>query len=312
MALRGEKIFQIKKLTYLSGFIGNTPLLKLDPDHWGTGAVDVYAKAEWFNLGGSVKARPVLRMISDAIQKDQLHEGMTLLDATSGNTGIAIAMIAAALGYKSELIMPRNVSQERISILKAYGANVVLTDPIGGTEETRKVAKEKHQSDPNHYYYLDQFNNPANWKAHYETTGNELIKELGSNMSHFVACIGTGGTLVGTSRRLKDYNSSIKVVAVQPDSTLHGIEGIRYLDLTKKQGIFDPSCKDLTFNITTEHAQTYTKLLAEKEGLLVGTSSGAALAACLNLARDLKRGTIVTVFPDSGEKYLSDKYWDEE
>jgi cysteine synthase B len=295
----------------LPDLIGNTPLLRLDSQAWDLGRVEIYAKAEWFNPGGSVKDRPVLWMIKDAMERGHLRRGMTVLDATSGNTGIAIAMLGAAMGFRTKLVLPANASKERKSILKSFGAELVLTDPLGGTDVAQRVARMIYEADPKRHFFLDQYNNPANWRAHYETTGVEILRQTGGEVAHFVAGLGTGGTLVGTGRRLKEYNPSIQIIGVQPDSPLHGIEGLKHMESSLKPGIFDPSIQDREFFVETEEAQRHARLLAQREGLLVGTSSGAALAACLRLAEELREGKIVTVFPDAGERYLSEAYWEE-
>ncbi len=297
-------------LRQLPDLIGNTPLLKLDGKAWDLGRVQIRAKAEWFNPGGSVKDRPVLWMIRDAIERGLLRPGMTLLDATSGNTGIAIGMLGAAMGFRTKLILPANASKERKAILRSFGAELVLTDPLGGTDVAQRVAKKIFRSDPEGHFYLDQYNNPANWRAHYDSTGPEILRQAGE-VTHFVAGLGTGGTLVGIARRLKEHSPAIQVSGVQPASALHGIEGLKHMESSVKPGIFDPSFVDREFFVETEEAQDYARMLAKREGLLVGTSSGAALAASLRLARELREGTIVTIFPDGGERYLSEAYWEE-
>ncbi len=294
-----------------SELIGDTPLLKLKGQAWGLDSVDIYAKAEWFNPGGSVKDRPVLWMIRDAVGRGRLRQGMTLLDATSGNTGIAIAMLGTAMGFKTKLVMPANASRERQAILRSYGAELVLTDPLGGTDVAQRVAEKIHRSDTTGTFLLDQYNNPANWKAHYEGTAVEILQQTGGEITHFVAGIGTGGTLVGTGRRLKEHDPSIRVVGVQPASPLHGIEGLKHMESSRRPGIYDSTVQDMEVMVETEEAQRHAKLLAKKEGLLVGTSSGAALVACLSLAREIPDGRIVTIFPDKGERYLSERYWEE-
>ncbi len=296
----------------LSKLIGNTPMLRLNDELWGLEGVDIHAKAEWFNPGGSVKDRPVLWMIRDAVERGQLSEDMTLLDATSGNTGIAIAMLGAAMGFKTKLVIPANASQERQSILRSYGAELVLTDPLGGTDVAQRVAEKIRRSDPEGTFYLDQYNNPANWRAHYEGTAEEILRQMDGEITHFVAGVGTSGTLVGIGRRLKEYDPSIRVVGVQPATPLHGIEGLKHMESSLRPGIFDSSVQDMEYTVETEEAQEYAKLLAKREGFLVGTSSGAALVACLRLAEEMTEGRIVTIFPDKGERYLSESYWEEE
>ncbi len=291
--------------------IGNTPLLPLRAESWGLEGVAVYAKAEWFNPGGTVKDRPALWMIRAALDEGIYRKGMTLLDATSGNMGIALAMLGAALGIPTKLVLPSNVSRTRQNILRSYRATLVSSDPLAGTDGAQRVARRIHAKDPAAYLYLDQYNNAANMTAHHESTGPEILNQTGGEVTHFVAGVGTGGTLVGVGRRLKEENASIQIVGFQPAEPLHGIEGLKHMETSLKPGIFDPSIQDKALLVETEEAQRYARLLAEREGLLVGTSSGAALAAALRVAEDLQEGTIVTVFPDAGERYLSERYWEE-
>ncbi|MFQ6012389.1 MAG: PLP-dependent cysteine synthase family protein [Thermoplasmata archaeon] len=295
----------------LAALIGNTPLIRLDPDAWDLGRVTLHAKAEWFNPGGSVKDRPALWMIRDALQRDGLRPGVTLLDATSGNTGIALAMLGAALHVPTKLVLPANASRARQTMMRSFGAELVLTDPLAGTDGAQRVARRIRTADPDAYFYVDQYNNPANWTAHYESTGTEILDQTGGRLTHFVAGVGTGGTLVGTARRLKEHDASVQVVGVQPAEPLHGIEGLKHMETSLKPGVFDPTLQDATIFVETEEAQRYTRLLARREGLLVGTSSGAALAASLRVAEGLREGAVVTVFPDAGERYLSERYWEE-
>lgn len=295
----------------LAGLIGNTPLLPLRATAWELGGVTLYAKAEWFNPGGSVKDRPALWMIRDALRRNALRPGMTLLDATSGNTGIALSMLGAALGFPTQLVLPANASRERQGIMRSFGAELVLTDPLAGTDGAQRVARRIEKSNPEAYLYVDQYNNPANWRAHYEGTGAEILRQTEGGLTHFVAGVGTGGTVVGAGRRLKEDHASVRVIGVQPAGPLHGIEGLKHMESSVQPGVFDPTVLDAELFVETEEAQQYARLLAEKEGLLVGTSSGAALAASLQVAKDLQEGTIVTVFPDGGERYLSEQYWEE-
>ncbi|CUU04649.1 cysteine synthase [Candidatus Kryptobacter tengchongensis] len=234
-----------------------------------------------------------------------------IIDATSGNTGIAYAMIGSVLGYKVKLALPSNASPERKKILKAYGAELIFTDPLEGTDGAQKVVKEIVEKDPERYFYPDQYNNSANWRAHYETTAVEIINQTGGKLTHFVAGLGTTGTFVGTAKRLKEFNPKIKTVAVQPDSPLHGIEGLKHLPTAIVPGIFEPDLVDELIEVSTEESYKMVKLLAKKEGLFVGVSSGAVMSACLKLAEEIEEGLIVTVFPDSGFKYLSEKFWEE-
>jgi cysteine synthase B len=282
--------------------------------------VEVYVKAEWFNPGGSVKDRPALNMILAGERAGALTEEKTLIDATSGNTGIAYAMIGSALGYKVLLALPSNASIERQKILRAYGAELILTDPLEGTDGAQRVVKDLVRADPEKYFFPDQYDNPANWEAHYRTTAAEIIQQTGGRLTHFVAGLGTTGTFVGVSRRLKEHDPRIRCISFQPDSPLHGIEGLKHMATAIVPGIYDPHLADENFEVSTEEAYEMVKLLARQEGLFVGISSGAAMAVSLRLARELSgdcgtppgsSSVIVTVFPDGGEKYLSERPWDE-
>jgi S-sulfo-L-cysteine synthase (O-acetyl-L-serine-dependent) len=292
--------------------IGRTPLLqlrRLAPDRPG---VEIYAKAEFQNPGGSVKDRAARAILEDAEARGLLHPGSTILDATSGNTGIAYAMIAAAHGYRLKLCMPENVTPERLRILRAYGADVVLTSAMEGSDGAIREARRLHELFPDRYFYADQYNNPANWRAHYETTGPEIIEQTGGRITHFVAGLGTSGTFVGTSRRLREYHPGVRLISVQPDSPLHGIEGLKHMESAIVPGIYDPVLADEDVRITTERAHALTRRLATEEGLLVGASSGAALAAALDVAAGAREAVIVVVFPDSGTRYLTENFWKEE
>ena len=302
------------------GLIGNTPLLKLTHVARVCAPVEIYAKAEWFNPGGSVKDRPALNMILEGEQTGALRPGKVILDATSGNTGIAYAMIGANRGYEVSLCLPANASPERKHILRAYGANLILTDPDLQTDGAIQKARELYGSDPELYFYPDQYNNAANWQAHYKTTGPEIIRQTGGRLTHFVSGLGTSGTFVGTSRRLREFNPNIRLISFQPDSGFHGLEGMKHMATALVPGIYDPKLADQDLAVTTEDAYRMVKALARKEGMLVGVSSGAALAACFQVAKGLKEGVkegpkeglIVTVFPDSGDKYLSERFWEDD
>jgi len=285
------------------GLIGNTPLLRIRRMSPANEAVEIYAKAEWFNPGGSVKDRPALSMITDAERSGELTKDKTIIDATSGNTGIAYAMIGSALGYKVALALPANASQERKNALMAYGADVILTDPLTGTDGAQQRVRELVAADPEKYFYPDQYNNPANWKAHYRTTAKEIWEQTNHRVTHFVAGLGTTGTFVGTSKRLKEFNPNIVCISFQPDSPLHGLEGLKHLKTTIVPGIYDPSIADDQLAISTEEAYEMVSHLAREEGLFVGISSGAALAASLKVASNLKSGIIIAIFPDSGARY---------
>jgi cysteine synthase B len=287
--------------------VGNTPLVKLSrvipPDV--SPKVEIYAKLESFNPGGSVKDRPALSMFLDAIHRGLIKEGKVVIDATSGNTGIALAMVGACLGVPVELAMPANVSEERKRIIKAFGAKVYLTDPLEGTDGAILFVREKVQREPERYVYLDQYNNPANWKAHFYSTGIEIWHQTGGRITHLVAGIGTGGTVMGTGRRLKVFNPDIQVIGVQPAYPFHGIEGLKHIESSIKPGIFDETFLDRTIFVETEPAYEMTKRLAREEGILAGQSCGAALHAAIELAKELEEGLIVVIFPDGGEKYLT-------
>jgi cysteine synthase B len=291
--------------------VGNTPLLRLRRFERADGRVQLYAKAEWKNPGGSVKDRAAAAMILDGERKGLLVGGRTVLDATSGNTGIAYAMIGAARGYPVKLCMPENVTPERKRILRAYGAELVFTDPMEGSDGAIRRVREIYAADPDRYYYPDQYSNPANWQAHYETTGPEILAQTDGAVTHFVAGLGTSGTFIGTGRFLKERAPSVTLVSVQPDTALHGLEGLKHMETAIVPGIYDASLADVDMRVGTEESYTLTKRLALEEGLLVGISSGAALAAGLRVAEPLDAGVVVMVFADGGEKYLSERFWEE-
>jgi len=290
--------------------IGNTPLLPLRRIAPRSSRVEIYAKAEFQNPGGSVKDRAAQAIVHEAERRGLLREGSTILDATSGNTGIAYAMIAAARGYRLLLCVPQNVTPERLRMLKAYGAEVVLTSGMEGTDGAIAEARRLHALDPERYFYADQYNNDANWLAHYATTGPEILAQTEGRVTHFVAGLGTSGTFVGTGRFLRKHRPGVRLVSIQPDSPLHGIEGLKHMPTAIVPGIYDAALADENVTISTEQAQTFTRRLAKEEGMLVGVSSGAALAASLDLATRLDDGIIVTVFPDSGARYLTERFWE--
>ncbi len=292
--------------------VGNTPLLRLERIARAYQPVEICVKAEWFNPGGSVKDRPALNMILGGERSGALRPGKVILDATSGNTGIAYAMIGASRRYHVQLCLPSNASRERKQILRAYGAEMVLTDPALGSDGAIQEARALYQKDPERYFYPDQYNNDANWKAHYESTGPEIIRQTGGQLTHFVAGLGTSGTFMGTGRRLREFNPAIRLISFQPDSGFHGLEGLKHMATAIVPGIYDPGLADENLEVSTEEAQRLVCALAREEGLLVGISSGAALAACFQVARRLTQGKIVTIFPDSGDKYLSERFWEEE
>jgi S-sulfo-L-cysteine synthase (O-acetyl-L-serine-dependent) len=291
--------------------VGNTPLIKMRHLTANTGGVAIYAKAEWFNPGGSVKDRPALNMILEGERNGQLTRDKIILDATSGNTGIAYGWLGAARGYRVKLALPQNASEERKKILRTYGVELVLTSPLEGSDGAIREARRLYAENPDLYFYADQYNNPANWRAHYETTALEIWEQTGGQITHFVAGLGTSGTFVGVSRRLKELNPQIECISFQPDSPFHGLEGLKHMETAIVPGIYDPTIADATYEISTEAAHDFTRRLGRQEGLLVGISAGAALAASLKVASQLASGVIVTVFPDSADKYLSERFWDE-
>lgn len=271
--------------------------------------VEVYIKAEWFNPGGSVKDRPVRRIIADAEHDGRLTPDRTIIDSSSGNAGIAYAMIGAAKGYRVGLVMPENVSEERKRILNALGADVQYSDPLEGSDGAILVVRRIVQADPQRYFFGDQYNNPSNPNAHYDTTGPEIFAQTDGAITHFVAGLGTSGTLVGAGRRLRELNPQIEIVAVEPDSGLHGIEGLKHMATAIVPGIYDPSVHHRKIPVRTEAAYVTARQLARQEGLLVGQSSGAAMVGAMEVARTLRKGVIVVVFPDAGDRYLSTALW---
>ena len=289
--------------------IGRTPLLRLRRLGSDLRGVELYAKAEFQNPGGSVKDRAAAAILDRAEASGALRGGKIILDATSGNTGIAYAMIAAVRGYRLKLCVPGNVTAERLRTLRAYGAEVVITNPMEGSDGAIREARRLYAEQPDRYYYADQYNNDANWRAHYDTTGVEILEQTDGRITHFVAGLGTSGTFVGTARRLRDYSSAIQVISVQPDSPLHAIEGLKHMETAIVPGIYDPTIADRDMRVSTERAHELTRRLASEEGLLVGVSSGAALAAALEVASTIREGVIVTIFPDSGTRYLTESFW---
>ena len=294
--------------------IGNTPLLRLERIARDFPNIEVLGKAEWLNPGGSVKDRAASNIVAQARAAGKLGPGKTLLDSTSGNTGIAFAMIGAALGFPVTLCMPENVSVERKRIVHAYGTHVIFTDPGEGSDGAIREARELYAQHPDKYFYADQYSNDANWQAHYHGTANEIWQQSEGRVTHFVAMLGTSGTFVGTSRRLKELNPAIKCVSLQPDSPFHGIEGAKHMASAIVPKIYDPTIADEDLGIATEDAYTMTIRLAREEGLLVGISAGAAVTGCLRVAQRLRkdeRAVFVTILPDSGDKYLSERFWEE-
>jgi cysteine synthase B len=314
---------ELQQATEIVDLIGYTPLIRLRrvtrdlPD-----GIEIYGKAEWFNPGGSVKDRPAWNIVRTAIERGELRGGRRLLDATSGNTGIAFAMIGAALGFCVTLCVPANVSTERKRILKAYGAEVIYTDPLESSDGAIRKARALYAQHPDRYYYADQYNNPANWQAHYETTGVEIWQQTEGRITHFVAGLGTTGTFVGVGRRLREYRRDIQLIALQPDSPFHGLEGLKHLETAIVPGIYDPTLADANLAISTEDAYAMARRLAREEGLLVGVSAAAAVVGSLRVAEAILRdaetrgiephAVIVTILCDSADKYLSERFWDDE
>jgi cysteine synthase B len=291
--------------------VGNTPLLELSGISREVPGVRIVGKAEWYNPGGSVKDRPALWMIRDGEKSGLLTPEKTIIDATSGNTGIAYAWIGASLGYKVKLCMPKNASEERKKILRAYGVEVVLTDPGEGSDGAIREARRLYAEDPERYFYPDQYKNPANPRSHYESTAPEIWEQTDGELTHFVAGLGTSGTFVGTATRLREYNPEIKVVSFEPDSPFHGLEGMKHMASAIVPEIYDPTIADQNLGTPTEDAYDMVKRLAREEGILVGISAGAAVATSLRVAQDLESGVVVTVLCDSADKYLSESFWEE-
>jgi cysteine synthase B len=291
--------------------VGNTPLLELENISREVPGVTILGKAEWYNPGGSVKDRPALWMIRDGEKSGRLGPGKVILDATSGNTGIAYAWIGASLGYKVRLCMPRNASEERKKILRAYGVDMLLTDPGEGSDGAIREARRLYAKEPEKYFYPDQYKNPANLRAHYESTAPEIWEQTDGEITHFVAGLGTSGTFVGAAWRFKEYNPEIKVISFEPDSPFHGLEGMKHMASAIVPEIYDPTIADENLGASTEEAYEMVKRLAREEGILVGLSAGAAVATSLRVAREIESGVIVTVFPDGADKYLSESFWEE-
>ena len=311
MAIQSATSAPHSGVSSLPDLIGNTPLLRLN--HLNPNPkVEIYAKAEWANPGGSVKDRPALKMIREAEHAGLLTKEKTIIDATSGNTGIAYAMIGAALGYKVELCLPQNASAERKRILQAYGARVVLTDPMSGTDGAILEVRRRVAESPDKYVYLDQYNNPANWQSHYETTGIEIFQQTAGRITHFVAGLGTSGTFVGVSRRLRELKPEARLISMQPDSPYHGLEGMKHMPTAIVPGIYDPTLADEELEVMTEDAHAMVRQLAKREGWFVGVSAAANIVAALKVAEQLEQGVIVTILCDGGSRYLSEKFWTEE
>ncbi len=313
-SVRAEKSHDRIGQTVLE-LIGNTPLVRLTRVGREFPNVEFYAKAEWYNPGGSVKDRPALSMIQAGLASGALRHGKTIIDATSGNTGIAYAMIGAALSYPVKLCLPDSASHERKRILNALGAELVITSGDEGTDGAIRRVHEIVASDPDKYFYPDQYSNPANWQAHYRTTAKEIWEQIGARITHFVAALGTSGTFVGASRRLKELNPSIRCISLQPDAAFHGLEGWKHMQTALRPAIYDDTLADENLEVATEEAYRLVKRIAREEGLLVSPSAAAALLGCFQVAKGLardERAVIVTVFADSASKYLTERFWDEE
>lgn len=295
--------------------IGNTPLVRLNKVSRDLHGIQILAKAEWTNPAGSVKDRPAASIVQDAQARGLLTPGKTLLDATSGNTGIAFAMLGAALGFPVHLAMPSNVSPERKRILKAYGATIDWTDPDQSSDGAIRRARELAGNHPDRFFYADQYSNDANWMAHYRTTAPEIWSQTAGQVTHFVAGLGTSGTFMGTSRRLKEFNPAVQVISFQPDSPFHGLEGMKHMASAIVPAIYNPHLADRNLEIETEAAHAMARRLAREEGLLVGISAAAAVVASLRVAREEaaagRSSVIVTILPDNADKYLSERFWDE-
>jgi cysteine synthase B len=313
MITEAEIALQIPRRFDLEAQIGNTPLLRLGrltrdlPE-----GVEVFVKAEHLNPGGSVKDRPALAMILDGESSGRLYPGKIILDATSGNTGIAYAMLGAARGYAVTLCLPANAGEARKRILKIHGAEIIETDPLQGSDGAQLLAREMAARNPAKFFYADQYNNDANWRAHYETTGPEIWEQTCGRITHFVAGLGTCGTFTGVGRRLRELSPSARLISMEPDSPIHGLEGLKHLPTSRMPGIFDPTLADDTVEVATEEAQAMTRRLAREEGLFVGVSAGANVVAALALARELPPDSVVvTILCDGGERYMSERFWTE-
>ena len=305
-----ERLREPKVIHSVLDLIGDTPLLEIRKIAEGISpGVKIFAKLEGFNPGGSVKDRPALKMIQEGIQSGKLTPGKTIIDSTSGNTGIALAMIGRVLGYPVELVVPSNVSVERKRIIDAYGAKVTYSDPLEGSDGAIRLCREILHQSPEKYFKPDQYFNPMNSQAHYETTGPEIYRQTGGQITHFIAGIGTSGTIMGTGRYLKEKNPRIRVIAIEPEDALHGLEGLKYMATSIVPGIYHEEELDEKFPASTEDAYAMVYRLSQEEGILVGQSSGAAMHATMQIARKLRSGVLVTVFPDFGDKYLTTNLW---
>lgn len=305
-----EEVRAPKRVESVLDLIGDTPVLELRKLTEGISpGVRIFAKLEGFNPGGSVKDRAAWRMVRDGIESGKLAKGKTILDSTSGNTGIALAMVGAVLGYPVELVMPSNVSAERKRIIGAFGAKVILSDPLEGSDGAIRLCRKILEQNPQRYFKPDQYFNPMNAQAHYETTGPEIYRQTRGEITHFIAGIGTGGTIMGVGRYLRERNPRIRVIAVEPDDALHGLEGLKHMASSIVPGIYHEEELDDKIPVATEAAYAMVYRVSQEEGILVGQSSGAAMHATLEVARRLTSGTLVTLFPDFGDKYLTTNLW---
>ena len=295
--------------TSLLQLIGNTPLVSFRRLSRDVAPAEVYAKAEWYNPGGSVKDRAALLMVLEGERRGLLTKDKILIDATSGNTGIAYAMICAERGYRVKLALPRNASNERKQNLLAYGAELELTDPTESTDGAQRHVRKLVDAEPGKYFYPDQYNNDANWRAHYETTAMEIWRQTQGRITHFVTGLGTTGTFMGVTRRLRELNPAVKCISMQPDGPLHGLEGLKHMPTALVPGIYDAKVADAEVQVATEDAHAMALRLARDEGFLVGVSSGANMVAAMKVASELKQGVVVTIFCDSAAKYLSESFW---
>jgi len=303
-------VTKTKNFKSLLDLIGNTPLISISDiyDDISPG-VELFAKAEWFNPGGSVKDRPAYKMIIDGIASGELTKDKIIMDSSSGNTAISYAMIGTTLGYEVELVTPQNINFERKKVLEAYGAKVINSDPLEGSDGAILLARKLKEENPVKYFMPDQYNNPSNSMAHYETTAPEIWEQTDKRITHFIAGMGTSGTVMGTGARLKEYNKNIKVFAMQPAESLHGLEGLKHMPTSIKPGIFNEAFPDEILEIGTEESYDMMKYVMDKKGLFVGHSGGAAIQAVYNVAKELDQGVIVTILPDSGFRYLSEGIW---
>lgn len=312
MHLKTPPRSELPVIDTVADLVGNTPLIRLRQFEREVGPrVELWAKAEWKNPGGSVKDRPAARMILEGERAGLLVPGGVILDATSGNTGIAYAMIGAARGYGVKLCIPENVTPERKRILRAYGADLVFTNPLEGSDGAIRRARELHAAEPGRYFYPDQYNNPFNWQAHFDTTGPEILAQTDGRVTHFIAGLGTSGTFMGIGRFLRDVRPDVQLISVQPDSPLHGLEGLKHMESAIVPGIYDANLADVDMRVGTEEAYECTRRLATEAGLLVGISAGATLAATLRVGTTIEEGVMVLIFFDGGEKYLSERFWEE-